>query len=103
MQSIGLLAVCAGAAICLFCVWLLGYAYHGPSKCITINVREPKASFGKKNYSHSKSGTAPALFFNFTWIHLSSFMVPFELCIHVIMVSIVTVSFTSFLGVYLLL
>mmetsp|Transcript_5524 Transcript_5524/g.8429 ORF Transcript_5524/g.8429 Transcript_5524/m.8429 type:complete len:371 (+) Transcript_5524:294-1406(+) len=69
----------------MFCVWFLGYAYRCPSKGITINVREPNISFGKMNYSHQKSAIAPSLFFNFAWIHLSSFVVPFELCIHVAM------------------
>lgn len=91
--AFGTSTVCAVAgvyvvAVALFSAWLLEYAYRGPSKGVTINVREPKASFGRKNYSHSKSGVAPALFFNFAWIHFSSFLVPFELCIHVVMVSI---------------
>lgn len=73
-----------------FCIWFLGYAYRGPSKGITINVREPKqVSFGKLNYSHDKSAMAPSLFYNFAWIHLSAFLVPFEMCIHIVMVSFI--------------
>ena len=91
--AFGISAVCIGAVaytifVALFSVWLLEFAYRGPSKGISINVREPKASFGRKNYSHRKSAVAPALFFNFSWIHLSALLVPFELCIHIVMVSI---------------
>lgn len=66
--------------------WFLKYAYHAPSKGVTINVREPKNSFGKMNYSMDVSGMSTSLFWNFAWFNLSAFLVPFELCIHIIMV-----------------
>lgn len=52
ISTFGWISVCKyfltyAVAITLFCMWSLGYAYRGPSMGITINVREPKTSFGK--------------------------------------------------------
>mmetsp|Transcript_8541 Transcript_8541/g.14825 ORF Transcript_8541/g.14825 Transcript_8541/m.14825 type:complete len:517 (-) Transcript_8541:225-1775(-) len=71
-------------ALAVFCWVFFGYWWYPPFRGQIINVREPHVGFGKMSYSLGTDKDY-SIFWQMSWTHLSAFLVPFELCIHIMM------------------